>query len=198
MTNERPMRYYELIDDVLRPGRWCLGRIEEVEDNWDFAAPWREIGADCLHTHVQTPGEELDYSEGGYAHVPFLSERARRALSSLDGIDTQAKLIPVTIRGQPNLQPYYALRVLQARACVDERRSDWYRPNAHINANSLPRIYGAFFTLAIDPAATDGLDLLRIEGGFGYIIASERMKDAFEHAGISGAIFLPTWEQASC
>jgi hypothetical protein len=196
------MRYYILSIDVYYPNRWYLGEIDEVENNWDFMSPntapnsffapfttsisWPENGKDFIET---------DYTDGGYAFVQYLSEKARDALCILPNASDQLDFYPVNIKNYLPAQPYYVMVIKQSPLCVDEDKSDYDRSEQKYGAAAMERgflsIYPAFYKLIIDPSRTNDLDIFRLGGCRTYIIVSERLKAAWEQAGLTGATFRP-------
>jgi hypothetical protein len=188
------MKYYRLFIDVNYPNRWHLAEIEEIKENWDFDLLDRAVSPMQVHTELQQPGVELDY-EVGWSNFPHVSERARQALLTLHNIEEQVAFHPTKIRDTETTQQHYVMVIKQSPLCVDEEKSDYDRSEQKYGAAAMARgflsIYPAFYKLVIDPSRTNDFDIFRLGGCSTYIIVSERLKAAWEKAGVTGATFTP-------
>lgn len=189
------IKYYRLFDDVHFPERWYLTDIGQVPNNWDFTIPERTVDETLqpFSTKIHFSGFETDYTCGGYASVPYVSEKARNVISSLPNIDQQVSFYPVEIENYNSSQQFFAMVIKKSPICVDENKSEYDEPtfleNETPTSRGFLRLYGAFYKLIIDPDRTEDLDIFRLGGARTYIIVSERLKDAFEIAGVTGPIY---------
>lgn len=194
------MKYYRIFDDVHFPDRWYLDDIDQVPNNWDFnsadISPVEKLQP--FSTKIYFTGTETDYTCGGYASIPYVSEKARKVILSLPNVEKQVAFYPVEIKNYISSQRYYAMVIKKSPLCVDERKSEYDDPtfleNETPTSRGFFRLYGAFYKLIIDTDRTENLDIFRLGGARTYIIVSERLKDAFESAGVTGPEYTPVTE----
>ena len=186
------MKYYEIFDDVHFPGRWYLTNIDQVRNNWDFTLPEKTVDETLqpYSTKIYFAGTETDYTCGGYASIPYVSEKARKVILSFPNIEEQVAFYPVQIKDYIPSQPYYAMVIKKSPLCVDEVNSEFdpieYEEGETSTSRGFLNLYPAFYKLVIDPTRTGNLDIFRLGGNSIYIIVSERLKEAFESAGVTG------------
>ena len=170
---------------------WHIGDIAEVAD-WQFDLLDRAPAPTNLHAPVAHQGAETDFSIGWRSFL-FMSERARQAVQAAGVSGDEILFHPVAFDNHTPSQAYYALGIPNVRLCVDEDRSKWspclYLDGETPMSRGFLRLYGAFFELWIDEAKVVGLDAFRLGGAQDAVIVSDRIKDAFDAAGLTGAIF---------
>lgn len=194
------MKYYRILDDVHFPDRWYLTDIDQVPNNWDFTIPERTVDESLqpFSTKIYFAGDETDYTCGGYAFISYVSEKAKKALLNLPNIEEQAVFYPVEIKDYIPSQPYYAMVIKKSPLCVDEIKSEFdpieYEDGETSTSRGFLNLYPVFYKLIIDPQRSDNLDIFRLGGNFIYIIVSERLKIAFESAGVTGPKYTPVTE----
>ena len=68
------MNYYELRDDINYPGRWYLGDIYNVDDNWQFTSGFA-VDATLLPTElfikIHQDGKPMDYTTTEGYSIPL-------------------------------------------------------------------------------------------------------------------------------
>lgn len=192
-----PGRYYDLHDDFRAPGRRELGdpvsleRRRKVDSVWLFTsgAPVRDLGR--LRSTVQPPGRPLDFSLAGAGLTPVVHARVASIFRELAPDDVQ--LLPVQVEECD--EPYFILVATRLVRCIDERRCaevHHYTPE-----DGLPERVGQYRTvrgLRIDPDKTGGARVFRSWGWPVSLIVSEGIKQALEHAGVTGARFAEVTE----
>lgn len=171
---------------------WHIGDIAEVAEDWQFDLLDRAPAPLHLRAHVAHHGAEADFSVG-WRNFRFVSERARQAVQAAGICDDDIMFHPVSFDNYTPAQQFYALGIPKVRLCVDEDRSEWspclYLEGETPTSRGFLRLYGAFFKLWIDPSQVAGLDAFRVGGAQDAVIVSDRIKDAFTVAGLTGAIF---------
>jgi uncharacterized protein DUF1629 len=183
-------RFFELFDDMYLRGRWFLrspmhGRKEIDPRLYTDGKPQPDPGP--LRIPLRRRGSPMDWTAADSA-MPVVSEKVARILRDLAPSDVQ--LFSIKVQGRK--EPYYIANAAHACACVDEERSvdvrrfteDGIRPD-------LAGQYEVIGTLIIDPKRTGGHQLFRVKDWEVTLIASEKIKDAFERAGVVGAHFTP-------
>ena len=189
------MSYYKIGVDVHHPAIWYLGDIIGIEPNYNFTYPedYRGIPNEKLTTHVRHGSTETDYTDAGYASIPCVSERAKNLLLTLPCIEDQVDFLHVEICNYRPQQQVYAMVIKLLKDCVDETQSEWesvtLKEREIANSQGFLLKYGSFYKLAIDPSRTDDCDIFRIEGGQTYAIVSQRFKDLWQGAGLTGMSF---------
>lgn len=186
------MTFYRL-DHVLGDGDlWHIGDIAEVAENWQFDLLDRAPAPINLRARVAHHGAETDFSIGWRSFM-FMSERARQAVLAAGVSGDEIMFHPVAFDDYTPSQQFYALAIPNVRLCVDEARSEWspcdYDEGETPVSRGFLRLYGAFFELVIDDAKVAGCDAFRVAGAQHIAIVSDRIKDAFTAAELTGAIF---------
>lgn len=186
------MDFHRLIDDWSNGDSWYIGDIAEVAANWQFDLLDRAPAPLNLTARVAHPGIETDFSIGWRSFM-FMSERARQAVKAAGVHSDEAVFHPVSFENYTPAQQHYAVSFPKIRRCVDEGRSEWgpcyYADGETPTSRGFLRLYGAFFELVIDAGKVAGLDAFRVEGAQHIVIVSERVRDAFVAADLTGATF---------
>lgn len=190
----RAVRYYDLHDDFRLPGRcelsdpFCVSRRNKVDSVWLFTsgAPVRGLGK--LRLTARPPGTPLDFSLAGAGLTPVVSARVAAIFRELAPQDVQ--LLPVEVEECP--ERYFILVATRLVRCIDDRACAevrYYTPE-----DGLPERVGQYRTvrgLRIDPEKTGGARVLRSWGWPVSLIVSEGIKEALEHARVTGVRFAP-------
>ncbi|MFP2908805.1 imm11 family protein [Pyxidicoccus sp. 3LFB2] len=193
----RPVRYYDLHDDFRAPGRRELGdpvsleRKKKVDSVWAFTsgAPVRGLGK--LRASVQPAGRPLDFSLAGAGLTPVVHARVATIFRELAPNDVQ--LLPVEVEDCD--EPYFILVATRLVRCIDDRKCAEAR--RYTPEDGLPERVGHYRTvrgLRIDPEKTEGARVFRSWGWPVSLIVSEGIKQALEHAGVTGARFAEVTE----
>lgn len=186
------MDFHCLIDDRESGDPWHIGDIAEIAANWQFDLLDRAPAPLNLTARVAHPGIETDFSIGWRGFM-FMSERARQAVKAAGVRSDEAVFHPVSFENYTPAQQHYAVSFPKLRSCVDEERSDWspcdYADGETPISRGFLRLYGAFFELVIDAGKVAGLDAFRVEGAQHIVIVSEKVRDAFVAAKLTGATF---------
>ncbi|MBZ4414807.1 suppressor of fused domain protein [Myxococcus sp. XM-1-1-1] len=186
-----PMRYFELFDDVYVPGRWQLGDPldetgGEVANPWMFrkGEPVRVEGR--LTIPLDRPGKSLDFSMAGVGVAPVVHARVASVLASLAPDDVQ--LFPVKVGSES--EPYFLVNVTRTVRCIDDSASEevrYWKPE-----DGRPEKVGKYRAVSgmrIDPTKVGGAKVFRTWGWTIALIVSEDIKEALEHAGVTGMKF---------
>lgn len=186
------VRYYDLHDDFRAPGRRELsdpvsldGR-KKVDSVWLFTSGTAVRGLGRLRATVQPQGRPLDFSLAGAGLTPIVHARVASIFRELAPDDVQ--LLPVEVEDCD--ERYFILVATRLVRCIDERacaEAHRYTPE-----DGLPERVGHYRTvrgLRIDPGKTDGARVFRSWGWPVSLIVSESIKEALEHAGVTGARF---------
>lgn len=182
-------RYYELYIDVHVPGQWTLDSPVDVRGEWIVpkqffqGVPVQLEDEPFVPLHL--PGIALDYSE---AIVGVLSQRLFALWQRL-GIQDEVQLIPARVEGQA--EQFFLLNTLRIIRCVDESRCaevTFWEPD-----DGYPEKVGQYRSvmgLKIDPTAVGTAQVFRPWGWKVALIVSERVKQAMEAEGLTGARFV--------
>ncbi|MCY1019702.1 imm11 family protein [Pyxidicoccus sp. MSG2] len=191
------MRYYDLHDDFRAPGRRELGdpvsleRKKKVDSVWLFTSGTPVRGLGKLRSSVQPPGPPLDFSLAGAGLTPVVHARVASIFRELAPDDVQ--LLPVEVEDCD--EPYFILVATRLVRCIDDRKCG--EVHRYTPEDGWPERVGHYRTvrgLRIDPEKTEGARVLRSWGWPVSLIVSEGIKEALEHAGITGARFAEVTE----
>jgi hypothetical protein len=186
-----PMRYFELFDDVYSPGRWALGD-PAGETGGEVANPWMFRKGEPVHVEgrltipLDRPGKPLDVSMAGVGVTPVVHARVASVLASLAPDDVQ--LLPVKVASES--EPYFLVNVTRTVRCIDDSASEevrYWKPE-----DGRPEKVGKYRAVSgmrIDPAKVGGAKVFRTWGWSIALIVSEDIKEALEHAGVTGMKF---------
>ncbi len=188
----RPVRYYDLHDDFRAPGRLelsdpvSLDWRKKVDSVWLFTsgAPVRGLGK--LRCTVQPRGRPLDFSLAGAGLTPIVHARVASIFRELAPDDVQ--LLPVQVEDCD--ERYFILVATRLERCIDERACAEAR--RYTPEDGLPERVGHYRTvrgLRIDPEKAGGARVFRSWGWPVSLIVSEGIKEALEHAGVTGVRF---------
>ena len=184
------MKYYQLTDDINFPHRWYLGEIIDAEDNWQFILNGKVDESSLkipFHIRVYQDGLSTDYTENGAFNIPIVSERVKLQLGGIENL----QFIPVVIEGKRTDLGYFIMVVGIKLDCVDEKLSEFgkFAVNDPVRPD-LAGQYSWFTKLIIDPQRVNGENIFRIGRTSSYLVVSEKVKDAFEDIGVTGAKFI--------
>jgi len=186
-----PMRYFELFDDVYVPGRWQLGDPLD-ETGGEVANPWMFRKGEPVHVEgrltipLDRPGKPLDFSMAGVGVTPVVHARVASVLASLAPDDVQ--LFPVKVASES--EPYFLVNVTRTVRCIDDSTSEevrYWKPE-----DGRPEKVGKYRAVSgmrIDPTKVGGAKVFRTWGWSIALIVSEDIKEALEHAGVTGMKF---------
>jgi|GEM_PF-813404 len=193
----RSARYFDLHDDFRIPGRpelsdpVAVNARQKLDSVWLFTSGARVQGVGKLRVAVKPPGPPLDFSLAGAGLTPVVSARVASVFRELAPHDVQ--LLPVEV--EDRTEPYFVLVATRLVRCIDDRAC---AEVIHYTADDSPpeRVghYRSVRGLRIDPAKTNGARVLRTWGWPVSLIVSEGIKEALEHAGITGARFAEVTE----
>ncbi len=184
------MKYYKMSNDMNILDRWTLG--DPLDGNNQEI--WHGQVTRGLPIAVQrpariglyAPGRALDFSTTAL-NVPIIHGKIKELFEQL-GLDDQMQLIPITVEGQAD--PYYLLNLLRVIRCIDDARCEEvaYRT---VEDGYEDRIgeYRNVVGMRIDPRKIGDAEIFRPWGWQTSIIVSERVKQALEESGITGACF---------
>ncbi|WP_408889048.1 imm11 family protein [Myxococcus faecalis] len=187
----RAARYFDLHDDFRHPARRELSDPVSVEGRklnsvWFFTSGAPVLQRGRLKLTVEPPGRPLDFSLAGAGLTPVVHATVASVFRELAPDDVQ--LLPVEVEGES--EPYFILVATRLMRCIDERAC---AEVAHYTAQDAPpeRVghYRTVKGLRIDPEKTGGARVLRTWGWPVSLIVSEGIKEALEHAGVSGVRF---------
>lgn len=184
------MRYYKISNDM------------RILDRWTFGEPMDGNGQELWHGHLTeglpmsvrgplriglyVPGRALDFSTTAL-NVPIIHGKVKELLGQL-GLDGQIQLFPIAVEGQA--EPYYLSNLLRVVRCIDDARCEEvaYRT---VEDGYEDRIgeYRNVVGMRIDPSKVGDAEIFRPWGWQTNIIVSERVKQAMEESGVSGARF---------
>ncbi|MCP3139300.1 imm11 family protein [Pyxidicoccus xibeiensis] len=187
----RPVRYFDLHDDYRFPERVELSdpvSLEKVKVDsvWQFTSGARVTGLGKLRCAPQPPGVPLDFSLAGAGLTPIVSARVASIFRELAPDDVQ--LLPVEI--EDRRERFFILVATRLLRCIDERACTELR--LYTPEDGLPERVGQYRTvrgLRVDPEKTAGARVFRSWGWPVSLIVSEGIKEALEHAGVTGARF---------
>jgi hypothetical protein len=187
----KPVRYFELWDDMLFPDRWVLRQVN-VDDGGRRLDPWQFTNGTTVYMEnkpvlsINHPGVPLDFSLTGLA-TPVVSERVVSLFERL-GLEREVQLIPAQVEGQET--PYFILNVLRIIRCINDSRCEEVRYWTPEDGD--PEMVGKYMNvrgLKVDPSSLVGTSICRPLGWEGAIIVTDRIKQAMEHEGITGTLF---------
>ena len=182
-------RFFELYDDVYVPDRWHLDsptdkQGREVDDPWIFRGGEPVRIEERLKVPVEHAGRPLDFTLAGLG-VPVVHVRAAHIFTELALEDVQ--FLPVDVAGQPD--QYLILVATRLIPCIDERAS---RIRLWTHEDGLPHKVGQYASVRdmhIDPMSVGDARVFRARGWAGPLLISGDLKEALEHAGITGVKF---------
>ncbi|HEX5745766.1 MAG TPA: DUF1629 domain-containing protein [Archangium sp.] len=182
------MRYFQLMDDVNVPGGWILGTPTDARTGQPLSGvflkgqPLRVTGP--VRVPFLQPGRALDFSLADTA--PVVHAKVASVLAELAPTDVQ--LIPANVETQP--EQYCLLNVLRVVKCIDDAACE--EVNHWMPEDGVPEKTGQYFSvygLRIDPTQVGGVHLFRPWGWEIALIVSERIKEAMQRLGVTGARF---------
>jgi hypothetical protein len=180
------MNYYRLLTDMYFPNRWYLGKIYGI-DNWMFDMRPRDVPLEMQHMiQLEPDGAEMDYTSASPYGVSVVSQTIKNLLHDIPDV----AFMPLKIEGKVTAKSYYALVVYPHLDCVDEQKSDFkkFLPNDSVRPDRAGD-YNGFFKLVIDPKKAEGHDIFRIARSGVELIISQKIKDRFDAAGVTGVIY---------
>lgn len=186
------MNYYDIfIADMEFPNRWHLGEIYNI-DNWIFRLKMKDVPLQTRHTiELEPDGVEMDYTLASPYGVSVVSQTIKSLLQDIPDV----AFMPLTIEGKKTFKSYFGLVVYPHLNCVDESKSDFqkFAPNDPVRPDRADRAgdYNGFFKLVIDPLRVEGHDIFRIVRSGSQLIISQKIKDRFDAAGVTGVVYKP-------
>lgn len=180
------MKYYRLQDDIHFPGRWRLNGINFRSDGevWQYVrAGFLKKARKDLVIGIEEEGVQVDLTMAEFEVLV-----ANQKVANLF-MEEQVQKLPIEVKGMCDA-PYYVLVIRNEIDGVDRAASDFelWEDGNDIRPD-LAGTYKWFFQLKIDSTLTGGLDIFRIKNFNTAVIVSDRLKMAFENAGIVGATF---------
>ncbi|HEX5748055.1 MAG TPA: DUF1629 domain-containing protein [Archangium sp.] len=182
-------RFYDLTDDMSRPGRWHLRH--PVDEHGQKIDPWQFTESRRLDAHglirfpVKPDGTELEFTQSSFS-IPVVHRRVVQLFERLGIQDVQ--FLPVEV--QSHAGPWFILNSLRVIRCIDEARC---REVRHFKPeDGQPEKVGQYrgvSGLRIDPARAEGAHLFRPWGWTVALIISEDLKQALEREGVTGTRF---------
>lgn len=184
------MSYFQLRDDMEIQGRWVLGEPHNEPgrevDHWQFEQGQPLTARGTFQLRQFQPGRPVDFSTAGVA-TPVIHGRFAALFARL-GIQDEVQLFPARVEGQND--PYFILNVLHVLRCIDDSRCEEVR--FYTASDSQPEKVGQYRTvvgLRIDSSRAQGRHIFRPWGWPVALLVSERLKEAIEEAGVTGAKF---------
>ncbi|ATB50589.1 imm11 family protein [Corallococcus macrosporus] len=193
----RPARYFDLHDDFRIPGRpelsdpVAVDPRQKLDSVWLFTSGARVRGVGRLRLKVTPPGPPLDFSLAGAGLTPIVSARVASVFRELAPHDVQ--LLPVEVEDRS--EPHFILVATRLVRCIDDRACAEAIP--YTAADGLPERVGHYRSISglrVDPTRTNGARVFRTWGWPVSLIVSEGIKEALEHARITGARFAEVTE----
>lgn len=184
--------FYELLKED-SPESWHLGIKPESGGSGGARYYWRDITWGCqvdvappLEIVVRKMGVRSDYTKDIVAGAPVLSGRAMEIIRGL--VCDEAEFIPARVEGEAT--EYFVMNILSRVKCLDEERTQYVEKwTKDSNRPDLAGEYKKVRGIVIHQAAAIGRNLFRMWGSPQHIIVSQRVKDAFEGNGLTGARF---------
>jgi len=188
----RPTRYFDLHDDFRHPARRELsdpvgpdGRKSDSVWLFTSGAPV-EPPRGRLQVTPTPEGPPLDFSLAGAGLTPIVHARAATVFRELAPDDVQ--LLPVDVEG--TREPYFVLVATRLVPCIDDRAcAEASRYTADEAPAEKVGHYRTVRGLRIDARKAAGVRVLRTWGWPVSLIVSEGIKEALEHAGVTGLRF---------
>lgn len=159
------------------------GRFDEP---WMFTAGRVLPDPGPIKAPVRNQGVKRTFMFAGVERVPIVSEAIGNIFRRLAPDDIQ--LFPVTVEGEPD--GYFIVNVVRFIDCIDETRCGELQPYDQDDPH--PERRGAYrwiSGLRIDPARTEGAQVLRPKKFKTAFIVSEEVKNALEQVGDLGVSF---------
>ncbi|WP_181791154.1 imm11 family protein [Myxococcus llanfairpwllgwyngyllgogerychwyrndrobwllllantysiliogogogochensis] len=188
---DRAARYFDLHDDFRNPARRELSDPLSLDGRkmnsvWFFTSGAAVPHRGRLKLTAEPPGRPLDFSLAGAGLTPIVHASVAAIFRELAPDDVQ--LIPVEVEREP--ESFFILVATRLVRCLDETAC---AEVSHYTAeDGPPERVGHYRTvrgLRIDPVKTEGARVLRTWGWPVSLIVSEGIKEALEHAGVSGVRF---------
>ncbi len=193
----RAARYFDLHDDFRIPGRpelsdpVAVDARQKLDSVWLFTSGAHVRNVGKLRLAVKPPGPPLDFSLAGAGLTPVVSARVASVFRELAPHDVQ--VLPVEV--EDRREPFFILVATRLVRCIDERAC---AEVVHYTADDSPpeRVghYRSVQGLRVDPSKTNGARVFRTWGWPVSFIVSEGIKEALEHAGVTGARFAEVTE----
>jgi hypothetical protein len=184
-------RYYDLLDNMLIPGRWHLrtpvDRQGEWIDTWQFKEGRTLDVEGVIHFPMKPAGIALEFTLSSFG-IPVVHRRVVSLFERL-GIEKEVQFIPVEVEGQA--EPWFILNTLQVIKCIDDARCEevfYWLPE-----DNRPDKEGGYRNvrgLKVDPTKVGSANIFRPWGWKVVLIVSEHVKQAMEAEGLTGARFI--------
>lgn len=184
------MNYYSLDVDIFYDSAWHLGDVLGV-DNSRFVSPPMismddPLRRERLYIQLKADGVRTDFTSAGYAGVPVVSFKALKAISGLDGFTA----LPVLLAEGDQQDTYHLLQIWDVVDCFDEQNPifETFSVNDPVFSDRAGD-YCSVTKLVVDAARTGARHFFRIARLKSRIVVSKEVKDRFEFAGVTGAVF---------
>jgi len=187
-------RFFELRDDVYIKDRWHLVNPTDptganVCDAFHQGTSVRVAAPVRLrHSDAADRGNPIDYTVISGDRVPVVHPRVAEILKTLAPNDIE--FVPARVDGFS--EPYFIVNVLTTRHCIDEAASRQVDKLTEEDRETFPERVGEYFLvmgLKLDPSRVEGAKVFWT-WGWGALIVSEEIKNAFEAARVTGAKFV--------
>lgn len=193
-------RYFDLLDDMLVPGRWHLGEILlpdgleprlsagiRFDPRADISTSFTGMdsqGHPLLSAEVSRPGRPLDYCITAF-NRPIARASLANSIATVAGSDIQC--LPVRINKNEDFCVLNAVRVVR---CIDENRSEFGKWSEQDQRPDKLGKYKGVTRLRLDPRLIpEDAHFFRLKDWEVALIVSEQVKVAMERAGCLGAKF---------
>lgn len=184
------LKHFELADDVEIPGRWFLKSPRDSHDSQldpESFRVARPVKADVpLTISIRQLGTPLDWTFAAF-DMPVASARATEILRNLTA--QSLEIFPARVEGHEG--DYAVINALNCFKCVDESNSEFLKWTKRDGRPDKIGHYRQISRLRIDPSLVADADIFRIDGWRIALIVSERIKEAFEAANITGVQYMP-------
>jgi hypothetical protein len=183
-------RFFDLMDDRRIPGRWHLGSLEDEQGRkispWQFEKG-RTLDLGCVPRFpLQHPGQPLDFTWAAFS-IPVVSSRFVQVFERLGLLEVQ--FLPARVENHP--EPAFILNALSVVRCIDDARCEevrYWKPEDE-RPDKLGE-YRAVHGLKVDPSLVGSARVFRPWGWRVALLLSQQVKDALEHAQLSGTRFV--------
>jgi hypothetical protein len=187
-------RFNQLLAAAVAADSWRVKIAADSSGGGGADYAWRDLTwgrkvevAPPLDLVITKPGQasDLSFTE---QNVPLISRRGADIISGI--VRNEVEFIPANVNGESD--KYLLMNIISVIQCLDEARTAYIKK--WDAASFRPERTGGYQMLwgvAVDPVAAGDHNLFRLGGHKSVIIASDRLKNAFELAHLTGAEFRP-------